>query len=257
MNNTQIIYSALTKSEIELPELELESIDSNCMMCGKVISRGVRFKKVLSGNFTDYEQCRFRQGTHICKECSTCIKTREIRTSSFVADKDNLYLLRKNDIESYLFNLSDYVENEFVIGLTKTFKKHNSFKCAVNQDTSSFYIQEEDVSYLFKVNEMKELYKLLNEAYLQFTKDELITGDYNLLGMRDFGLDKFVEYEEIFKKYRGSHQFNLLVHIMNSEKRNEYIKHKQQEERERKALEKKKEKELEKCKDNMKQLSLI
>lgn len=76
---------------------------------------------------------------------------------------------------------------------------------------------------------MKQLYKILNEAYLQFTKDELLTGNYRMIGIEQYGLTNFEKLENILKKYRGSNQFNLLIYMLNSEKRNEYIKTKKKE----------------------------
>ena len=76
---------------------------------------------------------------------------------------------------------------------------------------------------------MKQLYAILNEAYLQFTKDELLTGNYRIIGIEQYGLVNFKKLENILKKYRGSNQFNLLIYMLNSEKRNEYIKNKKKE----------------------------
>ena len=47
-----------------------------------------------------------------------------------------------------------------------------------------------------------------------------------MIAIEEFGLEKFEEYENIFKRYRGSNQFELLIYMMNSEKRNEYLKEK-------------------------------
>ncbi|MFR7467186.1 MAG: hypothetical protein ACLUUR_00105 [Clostridia bacterium] len=82
---------------------------------------------------------------------------------------------------------------------------------------------------------MKYLYNKLNEAYLQFSKDEILSGNYSTIAIEQFGLEKFIEYENLFKKYRKTYQFELLVYILNSERRNEYIKQKQQAQKEEKA----------------------
>ena len=144
-------------------------------------------------------------------------------------------MLKKNDIENYLFDLDKYVKGEFVVGITVSFKKHNSFRCRVNQDTLKYYIRQEDKEFLFDVKEMKYLYGKLNEAYLQFSKDEILSRNYSTIAIEQFGLDKFIEYETLFRKYRKSYQFELLVYILNSERRNEYIKQKQKEQKEQAA----------------------
>ena len=258
MTNTEIIYSALNN-----PDVECEDIKANCLICGKDIDEGMKSKDILAGNFTNWGECKDRTSTHICKECATAIKTRELRVNSFVVDKNKLNLLKKNDIEEYLFNLEKYVSDEFVVGITQTFKKHNSFRCKVNVSPECFYIREEDKEYIFDVNKLKPLYDKLNEAYLQFSKDEIQTGQYKMISIEQFGLDKFYEFEALFKQYRGSAQFNLLIYMMNSEKRNEYVQAKMKAEKEekdkikafekeQKLLEKQKSKPVKKIKENKK-----
>ena len=236
MKVTEIIYSALEKSGIELQELPLEKTEGNCMMCGKYIEEGIKYKKVVSGNFTDYDVFANIQGTHICKECATCVKTRELRINNIIADKDNLYLLKKNDLEEYLFNIDKYVSGDFVIGITRSFKKHNSYRCKVNNNTNVFIIREEDKEYVFDRERMKKLYNILWDMYLYFQKDEIQTGQYSIAKIQEYGLEKFKENENIIKQHRGTHQFDLLLYMLNSEKRNEIVEariKKQKEEKER------------------------
>lgn len=259
MKATEIIYSALEKSGIELPELPLEETEGNCMMCGKEIREGVKYKKVVSANFTDYDVFANIQGTHICKECATCVKTRELRTSNIIADKDNLYLLKKNDLEEYLFNIDKYVSGDFVIGITRSFKKHNSYRCKVNNNTNVFIIREEDKEYVFDRERMKKLYNILWDMYLYFQKDEIQTGQYSIAKIQEYGLEKFKENENIIKQHRGTHQFDLLVYMLDSEERNRIVDERIKKQKEEREAEKKRQKKLEKQKaEEIKgQMSLI
>lgn len=248
MTNTEIIYNALLETDMDLPKLELEDIETTCMVCGKEIKEGARFKKVVSGNFTDYDTFTNLNGTHICKECSTCVKTRDLRTHNLLADKNHIYLFKKKDLEKYLFNIEKYVKSDFVIGITRSFKKHNSFRCSVNYNTKRFYIREEDKEYLFDVEKAKGLYKQLWEMYLYFTKDEILTGDYSINRTQEIGLEVFNKYETIFKQYRGTHQFDLLVYMLDSEERNRIVDERIKRQKEEKEKQKKIKKELEKKK---------
>jgi len=223
LTNTEIIYSALLRSDIALPELKTEEIETSCMVCGKVIKEGAKVRSVVSGNFTDYDTFMHKNGTHICKECGTCIKTRELRINNMLADKDKIYLFKKKDLEKYLLNLGKYIKDEFVIGLTRSFKKHNSFRCSVNYNTKKFYIREEDKEYHFDVDLAKNLYRQLWEMYLYFTKDEILTADYSMNRIKEFGLMEFHAFEEIFREHRGTHYFDLLVYMLDSEKRNKIV----------------------------------
>lgn len=242
LTNTEIIYSGLLTSGISIPVIELEEVKSNCLVCGKPISKGTTYKKIVSSNFTDWDICKNKSGTHICKECSTVIKTKELRTNNFLATKDNLYLLKKNDLEEYLFNIDKYVSGDFVIGITRSFKKHNSYRCKANNNTNAFIIREEDKEYVFDRANMKVLYDIIWDMYLYFTKDEIQTGQYQISKIQEYGLEKFKKHESIIKQHRGTHQFDLLLYILNSEVRNEIVKERIEKQKE----EKKKQKQLEK-----------
>lgn len=143
-------------------------------------------------------------------------------------------MLKKNDLEHYLFNLDKYIKGEFIVCITQSFKKHNVIRAKVNTNPNSFYIRQEDDEYLFNATELKDVYKKLNEAYLYFSKEELETGNYKIISIEQFGLEKFIEYEDILSKYRGSSQFSILVYILNSEKRNEIIKERLKKEKKKK-----------------------
>lgn len=218
MINTEIIYRAAGS-----PAIETIPHDGHCKICGKSITAGIKEKDALSGNFTNWSECKRIDSNFVCEECAWCLKNAELRTNSFIADNSNLYLLKKNDLEEYLFNLDKYVHGEFVVGITFSFKKHNSFRCRVNSNPRRFYIRQEDNEYLFDVDKLKPLYDKLNDAYLQFNKEELSTGQYGMIGIEQFGLNKFREYEGLFKQHRGTAQFELLVYMMNSERRQEYM----------------------------------
>lgn len=227
--NTEIIYSSYGS-----PSVETEKYSGTCLICGKGIQEGVKAKTILSGNFTNWGECKDRTSQYVCKECAFAMKTRELRVNSFIADSKHLYLLKKNDLEEYLFNLEKYVDGEFVVGITQSFKKHNSFRCKVNTNPKCFFIREEDREYLFDVHKLKPVYEKLNEAYLQFSKDEILTGNYKMISVEQFGINKFIEYEKLFKQYRGSAQFDIMLYMLNSEKRNEYVNAKMEEEKKRK-----------------------
>ncbi|MEG1871005.1 MAG: hypothetical protein RR192_03295, partial [Peptostreptococcaceae bacterium] len=172
MNNTEILYNALHIQNVD----GLENADNKkCFVCGSDIEQGIKIKDVFSSNFTNFEACNNLKGTHVCKYCTYCLKDADLRKNNIVADKNKVYFLKKNDIENYLFNLEEYVKDEFVVAITTSFKKHNSFRCRVNADTKKFYIRQEDKEVLFEVDKMKYIYKKLNEAYLQFSKEELET----------------------------------------------------------------------------------
>lgn len=224
MNATEILSKNIT-----INIKKVEQIQTKCSLCGKEVDKAVNLKNVVSDNFTNYEFFKYKTD-YICVNCAKCIKDDKLRKHNFIADNSKIILFKQLDIEKYIFNIADYIEVPFVFAITRSFKKHNSFKCNINYDYNNFYIQEEDRKYIFYVKEMKNLYEILNIAYLNFTKDELITGNYNFYSIEKYGLENFKQLEETLKRYRGTHQFDLLIYMLNSEKRNEYIKKKKEEE---------------------------
>lgn len=244
MNATEIIAKHLVKKEDDVLE-----IDTRCMLCNKEIKQGIKKNKIMSAKFTDYDECKNITSGYVCIECGTCIKERDLRTHNILADDKSLYLFKKQELEEYVFNIDKYVSGEFVIAMTTSFKKHNSFRCRVNNDTRRFYIRWEDRELLFNVDEMKDLYQILNEMYLFFNKDEMLAGNYSIMKIKEFGLKRFEEVEQVIKRHRKTHQLDLLVYMLDSEKRNEFVKERiedaKRKEKEKKAIEKFKKEEME------------
>ena len=215
MTNTEI----LSKHLADFDTSNLKITHNFCKICGNK-KNVIKEKEVISSNFTNYDLCKYKESLYICLDCAACIKDVELRRNNFVCDKYNLYLFKKNDIEKYVFNMNKYIKNDFIIGITYTFKKHNSFKCIVNSDIEKFYIQNEDDSILFDVKKAKNIYDILEDAYLYFTKDELLTGQYKSTSIYQYGLAAFDFFEKEIKK---TNLFKFLIYILNSEKRNEKV----------------------------------
>lgn len=211
-------------------DIETEEIKTICALCGTIINEAIQIKNVISSNFTNFEYFKYKTN-YLCKNCSKCLKDNKLRKNNFIADQEKIIFFKHNDIEKYIFNVEKYIKIPFVLAITRTFKKHNSFKCILNYSYKYFQIQEEDKKYIFDLETMKKLYKKLNEAYLYFTKEEMLRGNYNLINIEKYGKGNFIELEKILKQYRETHQFNLLIYMLNSEKRNEYIIKKKEEER--------------------------
>lgn len=226
MNTTELI-----SKNIFIDIKNIEETNTQCCICSKKIKIGVKNKKVLSDNFTNYEYMKSKSD-YMCIDCAKCIKDDRLRKNNFIADKEKLILFKQNELEKYIFELDKYITIPFIFAITRSFKKHNSFKCNLNYDYKCFYIQEEDKKYLFDVEIMKTLYKILDDAYLQFTKDEMLTGNYKFINIEQYGRDEFIKLENILSRYRGTHQFNLLIYMLNSERRNEFIKRKKEKEKE-------------------------
>ena len=156
------------------------------------------------------------------------MKDAQLRRSSYIADEKKIIFLKKNDIENYIFNLESVVKGSFVVCITESFKKHTSFKATVNNDTRKYIITHENYKFWFDVERFKNVYKIMNDMYLYFSKDEILTGEYEPYLMLEYfkqhSENDFFNNESILNKERGSNVFKFLVHIMNSERKNEFVK---------------------------------
>lgn len=218
MINTEIIYKAL-KSDLR------GNLDGNCCVCGRHTEKGFKTKDYIkNARFTNFDLLKKPKSNVICEYCAYCMQNADLRRKNFIADCEHIEFLTKNDIENVIFDLESHVKGEFVVCMTQSFKKHNSFKATVNSDASKFSVQLEDNSLYIDVGTHKDLYSTLNEMYLWFSKDEILSGDYSYLAIKDFGVDNFSMCESKIKQYRGSMAFDFLIYILNSERRNEIVK---------------------------------
>lgn len=225
MTNTEIIAKSLN--------IEKGTEKGHCCICGKNTESGFLTKKFIKpARFTNWDLLIDINSKVICENCAGCMKEPKLRRSSFVASNRGIVYMQKNDIENILFNIQNYVDGEFVVCITRSFKKHNSFRARVNLDTKKFFIREEDDEYVFDVEKMRNVYGIINKLYLYYSKDEIKTGDYNQYQIRKYlGIDKTLELDNQIKNFRSSKQFDLLLHILNSERRNEIVKNRLQEEK--------------------------
>lgn len=233
MINTEIIYKAL-KSDLS------GNLDGSCCVCGKHTEKGFKTKDyVKNARFTNFDLLKNPNSSVICECCAYCMNNADLRRKNFIADSEHIEFLTKNDIENVIFSLEEHVKGEFVVCITQSFKKHNSFKATVNADTSKFSVQLEDNSFYIDVEKHKALYSTLNEMYLWFGKDEILSGDYSYLAIKDFGADNFTRCENEIKQHRGSMVFDFLLYILNSERRNEIVKERLKAKKEAEKLSKK------------------
>ena len=221
MANTRLIANNI--------KVELGKETGICKMCGQHTEKGFKAKDVIKdARFTNFDELKNIKSDVVCEHCTACMKNAQLRRSSYIADENKIIFLKKNDIENYIFDLDKIVKGSFVVCVTDSFKKHTSFKATVNNDTKKFVVTHENYKFWFDVKQLKEIYQTMNDMYLHFTKDEILSGEYEPYLMMEYFKehteDEFFSNESILVKERGSNAFKFLVHIMNSERKNEFVK---------------------------------
>lgn len=241
MKNTEI---ACLHLEVDIITEPIECI---CMMCGSEVFGGIKSKKILGSNFTNTDICADLNSPYLCKYCAYSLKYDVFRKKNLLISEKGQVILTKNDLENYIFELDKHVEGEFIFCVTQSFKKHNVIRAKVNIDPSYYFIRLEEEEFIINVSEHKEVYKVLNDMYLFFTKDELES-----LHFKDISMVDFVKHNnssilrkniELLKKHKGTSVYNFLIFILNSERRNEVVKERIDKQKELLKIEKQKEKE--------------
>lgn len=202
-----------------------------CKMCGQETVKGFKSKDIIKdARFTNFDELKNIKSNVVCESCCACMKSAQLRRSSYIADEEKITYLAKNDIENYVFQLEKTVKGNFVVCVTESFKKHTSFKATVNTDTRRYVITTENYKFVFDVEKMKKVYDVMNKMYLYFSKNEILTGEYESFFISDYikenSLNEFYSNEEILAQERGSNAFAFLIHILNSERKNEFMKEK-------------------------------
>ena len=211
-------------------DVEKGNLQGTCKMCGCDTTHGFLAKDYIKdARFTNFDELQNVQSNVICEYCSACMKEPKLRRSCYIADEKQIIWLKKNDIENYVFDLANIIQGQFVVCITESFKKHTSFKAVVNQDTKRYTITHENYKFVFDVRKMEKVYAVLNEMYLYFSKDELLTGDYNAYYIMEYMKSghteqEFLQNESVLSTVRGSKAFEFCVYMLNSERKNEFVK---------------------------------
>ena len=198
-------------------ENNLEDKPSICGLCNTYSEKTISSKKIFSGNFTNYE---YFKNDRLCEHCVNLIKnskSEDMRRSSFITTEQGNDYFKNSDLYKKLFQEKQI---PFTFCVTYSFKKLNSFRAVLNYSNEEYYIRQEDNLILFKVNECKVVFKLMLNLYFNnFTKSEILKGEYNKVSIQKFGIQNFLNIENELKKSRGKDYFELLTVALPAELR--------------------------------------
>lgn len=134
--------------KVEIKQFPVESVEFECPICHKQVAEGVRTKKAVSANFTDWQ----RVGEHICVPCSRLLSL-------------YFYNYSVEDGKIRLFNVREIYKNimrehkpPFKFIITKSQKKHLFYLAAENLSDDMFAIQLETETIFTGRNRMKQLF---------------------------------------------------------------------------------------------------
>jgi len=207
------------------PDYSRQHIEK-CAVCGAKDVPGYNINDVIGPSFMDWDAVN-QKASGVCIYCAACLgkdmpRTEWLRFTSFLATKDYLLRLKRDDLWDHLLLPPD---PPFVFGVTYTHKKHVCFKAPVNYSQEIFFVQTEDVAIKIVPSQIQKLCKALQNWYTickktkaeptWFTKQDILSGCQNFKKIEAYGMKKYFKEDKIIKPFRRTALLTLLTYALN------------------------------------------
>ncbi len=229
MTATELIYQAAMKVKgvplangktAKYEDVKAEKTnDPACWLCGSPTNgEGVPAKKAIKPTFTDGSLARAPHSEVICKACAFCLSYRELRNYSIVATPISL----KHPIRAELRDmLLDPPEPPFAICAAVSGQKWLHIKADVAYSRDYYPVQMEDTPVLVKPATLAGILEPVEELYAGgFRKSaykdmpgEIEDGAYESWKIKQFGIGRWEELENIIAPWRGTRIFQLALFV--------------------------------------------
>lgn len=211
MTPTEVLFKAKS------PDFPHETLKTpvTCVFCKNQTTAAVKTKDILSSGFTNYDWLKAPSSPYMCAPCAYSFNG-EFRKTSFIAGEKSGYIQVMNaELFKAILNPPVIDGEEWIFCVTKSFKKHNAFRTRVNKNIRSYWLRWEEMLLFITLDTFAPLYHYLEVLYSNgFSKTEIETGDYFPQRISAFGLEKFLEYEELVKPFRGTDNFKLAIFVL-------------------------------------------
>ncbi len=134
--------------EVEIKEFPTENIEFDCKICKKHFTKGIKTKKAVSGNFTDFAFV----GEYICEDCS---KLLSLYFYNYIIDPDGIRLLNVRQLKDELCKKQ---KTPFRFIITTTQKKHLFYRSVINYNHDRFAVNLETETIYTTCERMKTLF---------------------------------------------------------------------------------------------------
>ncbi len=192
--------------------------DKKCWLCGgDTHGRGLPLKKVIKPTFTNHDIARCKNSESVCEACVWGLFNPSLRNYSILATSRGLEHPSKAQIRNYLINPP---EPPFVMTIAVSGQKWLHIMAKINYSNRRFEVMYEQTPVQVFPPKFKALIELIEELYnAGFTKDEILTADYQSHKIQAFGIERFeqIEYELEFE--RGSRLFEMTIDLARKEEK--------------------------------------
>lgn len=218
--------------------------DDKCWLCGgETHGVGWHLSDGIAPTFTDFNQAKSSDSLTVCGSCVALSSTaayaqyaeREGKPTTFPVKEGKkprglnwLYfshvispnVYHQPDRKQWRELLVNPPEPPFLMAMAVNGKKHVLFRCAVNQDRELFTVQADEERIMVKRSVFVELIEEFEEAYnLGFSKDSLLTGNYNQAAVMSVGLPVWRSVEAKMSRWRSEQpQLLQLAHFCGQKK---------------------------------------
>lgn len=235
MSVTQTVYKEL----LNMPDYEPPRFgsDAQCWLCaGDTDGKGWLIKDAITSAFTDASLAACPKSQTMCQACVALMKKEAWQQacekhghtpffpikngkkpamanwmfSSHVFSKDGWLRPERKEIAGILLNPPSA---PFVIVLAEVGKKHTIFKSKVSYSRTQYFVNLDEKTILVDLNKFKELLALVENAYKYFSKDSILTGNYNQAAVMAVGLSTWREIESQIKHWRGDDLLRLACFV--------------------------------------------
>jgi hypothetical protein len=231
VSTTQVIYKEiLGMPPFEPPEPKGKKTkygqDDQCWLCGgETEGLGHHIKDVITSSFTDTNAAKNLESQTVCYSCAALMKKEAWQAASekhghspYFPVKDGKSPVLSNWMfSSHVFSKDGWLRpsrqefaeilcnppaTPFVIAIAEVGKKHVLFRSAVNYSKEQYIVQFDEEKILIDKEKFKEILRAVEAAYLFFSKDSILTGEYNQAAILKVGLKTWREHEDVLKPMR-------------------------------------------------------
>ncbi len=169
---------------VKIKEYPTENVEFDCPICKKSNSQGVKAKKIISSNFTDYAYI----GDYICPECT---KLFSLYFYNYIVDPDGIRLINVRQLKDELCKRQN---PPFRFIITTSQKKHLFYKSEVDYSSDRFAVNLETEVIYTTPERMTELFEFVeNLVTLGASKKAMQNGEISFAVLQKTGL-KALEY---------------------------------------------------------------
>ena len=192
--------------KVKIKSHETKPLDFVCKCCNHHCEKGVPIRKIVSSNFTDWENV----GDYVCENCADLFS---LQFYSYVVNPDGVNLINVRQIRDKLIS---YQKPPFLFVITTSKKKHLFYKSIWNNCDNPFAVNLETETIYTTRERMKQLFDFVESLQtLGCSKEKMKSGEISFEVLKKVGIKA---YEFLQKELSTSREIQIPLYC--GQKRN-------------------------------------